>query len=208
MRRFEIIVVDDGSSDHTRWAAERAASTLAHVRVAFHHTNRGYGAALRTGFDAAREPSIFLMDSDGQFDPAEVRLLLDRWTQTTVVCGVRAYRSDPPARRLYNRAFFTIVNTRLGPTALDTNCGFKLFPREVTRGLVSDGALISTELLLRAREMGCSIVDVPVSHAPRTTGAATGANPRVVMRAFGELWRLDRRLRRDPSTRAALEPDN
>jgi glycosyltransferase involved in cell wall biosynthesis len=207
VQRFEIVVVDDGSRDHTRIAADRAASELSDVRVVSHPVNRGYGAALRTGFDAAREPWIFLMDSDGQFDPAEVALLLDKWTDSTVVCGVRTHRSDPLTRRLYNRAFFTIVNARLGRTVRDINCGFKLFPRTVARGLVSDGALISTELLLRARDAGCRFVDVPVSHSPRTTGTPTGANPRVVIRAFGELWQLDRRLRRKPVTRPALDPD-
>lgn len=206
--QFEIVVVDDGSTDGTRMAAEDAASTLTCVRVVSLPANRGYGAALRAGFDAAREPVIFLMDSDGQFDPAEVRLLLDRWSEGTAVCGVRAHRSDPLPRRLYNRAFFTIVTARLGRTALDINCGFKLFPRAVTRGLVSDGALISTELLLRARDAGCSIVDVAVTHAPRTTGTATGANPRVVMHAFGELWRLDRRLRQEPVARPLLDSDS
>ena len=205
--RYEVIVVDDGSSDATRIAAERVASELSDVRVVSHPRNRGYGAALRTGFDAAREPWIFLMDSDGQFDPAEATRLLDRWTATSVLCGIRAHRSDPLARRLYNRAFFTIVNVRLGRTAVDINCGFKLFPRTITRGLASDGALISTELLMRARDAGCRIVDVSVSHSPRRTGIPTGATPRVVMRAFRELWRLDRRLRREPLTRPALDPD-
>ena len=208
VRRFEVVVVDDGSTDGTRMSAEDTAAALSQVRIVSLPANRGYGAALRAGFDAAREPVIFLMDSDGQFDPAELALLLDRWSDTTVVCGVRAHRSDPLPRRLYNRAFFSIVNARLGRTALDINCGFKLFPRSVTRGLMSDGALISTELLLRARDAGCGIVNVPVSHAPRLTGTATGANPRVVMRAFGELYRLDRRLRHEPLTRPLLDSDS
>ena len=208
VERFEIVVVDDGSTDGTRISAEAVASELVRVRVVSLPANRGYGAALRAGFDAAHEPVIFLMDSDGQFDPAELALLLESWSNRTVVCGVRAHRSDPLARRLYNRAFFSIVNTRLGRTAQDINCGFKLFPRSVTRGLVSNGALISTELLLRARDAGCRIVNVPVSHAPRTTGTATGAHPRVVMRAFAELHRLDRRLRHDPLARPLLDSDS
>ena len=207
VERFEIVVVDDGSTDGTRNSAEHAGSELSRVRVVSLPATRGYGAALRAGFDAAREPAIFLMDSDGQFDPAELALLLDKWDDRTSVCGVRAHRSDPLARRLYNRAFFSIVNQRLGRTAEDINCGFKLFPRSVTRGLVSDGALIRTELLLRARDSGCRIVNVPVSHAPRTTGTATGANPRVVIRAFGELYRLDRRVHHGPLTRPLLDSD-
>ena len=112
-----------------------------------------------------------LMDSDGQFDPADVSLLLLRWDGRAVVCGDRQQRSDSLLRRLNNAAFFTLVRARFGRTARDVNCGFKLFPRAVGCGLSSDGALISTELLVRAREHGHAIVDVPVPHAPRLTGA-------------------------------------
>ena len=198
----ELLVVDDGSRDGTRAACETVARELPDVRVISHQMNRGYGAALRTGFEAARGSAIFLMDSDGQFDPTELRRLLELWGGNTVVCGYRARRNDPAARRAYNRAFFTIVNARVGRTARDINCGFKLFPRAVGTGLTSDGALISTELLVRARDRGCTIIDVPVSHAPRLTGSSTGANPRVVLRAFGELWERDRRLRRERTQNA------
>ena len=194
--KFEVLVVDDGSRDGTAAACEDVARELPEVRVIAHQVNRGYGAALRTGFEAARGSAVFLMDTDGQFDPADLHQLLEHWDGNTVVCGYRARRSDPAARRAYNRAFFTIVNARIGRTARDINCGFKLFPRAVGVGLTSDGALISTELLLRARDSGCTIVDVPVSHSPRLTGSPTGANPRVVLRAFAELWQLDRRMRR------------
>lgn len=202
---FEVIVVDDGSIDATRAEAERVARELPEVRVVYHDTNRGYGAALRTGFEAAQGRAIFLMDSDGQFDPCEIQRLLDHWDGHTVVCGYRAHRSDPLSRRLSNRAFFTIVNMRLGHTARDVNCAFKLFPRTLGCDLESDGALISTELLLRARSAGYRIVDVPVSHAPRLTGKATGSNPRVVARAFRELWELDRQRRRSDGSQGALD---
>lgn len=193
---FEVIVVDDGSGDSTRSRCEEMASELSGVRVLAHPVNRGYGAALRTGFEAARCDAIFLMDSDGQFDPADIRLLLSAWSPTAVVCGCRAERSDPLFRRLNNRAFFGIVSIAFGPTARDVNCGFKLFPRALGRGLGAEGALICTELLLRARAQGLRIIDVPVPHYPRLTGIPTGARPGVILRAFGELWRLRRRLHR------------
>ena len=113
-----------------------------------------------------------------------------------MVCGYREHRSDPALRRVFNAAFFTLVNARFGASARDINCGFKLFPRAAGQGLQAEGALISTELVLRARERN-GIVDVAVPHAPRLTGSPTGAKPSVVMRAFTELWHLDRRLRRE-----------
>jgi glycosyltransferase involved in cell wall biosynthesis len=197
LRMFEIIVVDDGSTDATQSECEAVARRLSEVRVISHARNLGYGSALRSGFDAARGSAIFLMDSDGQFDPSEVRRLLERWNGDCVVCGYRARRRDALARRAYNKAFFAIVNARVGLLARDVNCAFKLFPRAITAGLTAEGALISTELLVRARDGGCTLIDVPVSHSPRLTGSPTGAKPRVVLRAFAELWDLDRRLRRE-----------
>ena len=104
-------------------------------------------------------------------------------------------------RRAANAAFFLVVRAALGGSVWDANCGFKLFPRRVGVGLRSDGATISTELLLRARLSGYRIVNVAVPHYPRRTGRATGADARVVARAFRELWRL----RREPSQRG-LDP--
>ncbi|MGP8161781.1 MAG: glycosyltransferase family 2 protein [Candidatus Dormibacteria bacterium] len=203
---FEVIVVDDGSTDSTARRCLEVAAELGGIRVVSHRENRGYGAALRTGFEQAAGDAIFLMDSDGQFDPADLRLLLPHWSSTAVVCGCRAERRDPFIRRLSNRAFFRLVTLAFGPTARDVNCGFKLFSRAVGQGLTADGALVSTELLVRARAQGLGIVDVPVPHYPRLTGRPTGARPAVVLRAFAELWRLRRQLRGpQPSPRPAPE---
>jgi glycosyltransferase involved in cell wall biosynthesis len=199
--RFEIIVVDDGSGDAT---AERATTAAPDgpVRVLSHPRNRGYGAALRTGFEAASCDAVWLMDSDGQFDPRDVRLLLMHYAPDRVVAGCRIRRQDGAMRQASNLAFFAVVRAALGPVAADVNCGFKLFPAAVGRGLRSDGAMISSELLLRARRSGYRIIDVGVPHHPRRAGRATGSNPRVVAQAFTELWQL----RRDFSSLNSLAP--
>jgi glycosyltransferase involved in cell wall biosynthesis len=193
VEHFEIIVVDDGSSDATAERARNAAGR-ATLRVISHGENRGYGAALRAGFDAASCEAVWLMDSDGQFDPRDLRRLLPRYAHDHVVAGYRIDRQDGPIRLASNAAFFTLVRAAFGPVAIDVNCGFKLFPASVGRGLRCDGAMISTELLLRARRRGYRIVEVGVSHHPRRAGRATGSDPRVVANAFAELWRLRRRL--------------
>ena len=204
---FEVIVVDDGSTDSTRSRCEEIATTLPSVRLVSHAVNRGYGAALRTGFEAARCDAIFLMDSDGQFDPADIRLLLAHWSTAAVVCGCRANRRDPLIRRVNHRVFFRLVVALFGPTAQDVNCAFKLFPRALGQGLSADGALISAELLIRARARGLRIIDTPVPHYPRLTGKPTGARPSVILRAFAELWRLRHQLRQArPSARPAPPP--
>jgi glycosyltransferase involved in cell wall biosynthesis len=193
---FEVIVVNDGSSDGTEEACRLITSELGAVRVVSHANNQGYGAALRSGFESAVGEAVLLMDSDGQFDPRDLRLLLEHWDGATVVCGYRTRRADPMIRRLNHFAFFTLVNALFGTTARDVNCGFKLFPREVGQGLTSEGALVSTELLLRARQRHFRVVDVGVSHYPRLTGVPTGARLRVIARAAAELWRLRATLRR------------
>ena len=191
----EVIVVDDGSRDGTGELLaqlERATPTL---RVVTHPHNRGYGAALRSGFEAARYEWVFVMDADNQFDPADVTRLLERSPDADIVAGYRLQRKDPLVRRLNALAFFTLVRLLFGRLVRDVNCAFKLIRRDLLRqlDLRSDGALINTELLYRARERGARVVEVPVRHFPRSSGKQTGANPRVVLRAFAELITFRRR---------------
>jgi glycosyltransferase involved in cell wall biosynthesis len=189
---LEVIVVDDGSTDGTAAAVATVAEQLGRVVLVRHDRNRGYGGALRTGFETAGLEAVFLMDSDAQFDPADLALLLPHWGEDTLVAGYRARRQDPLPRRLNHAAFFALVRVALGPSLRDVNCAFKLFGRSLGVGLRAEGAMISTELALRARHLGWRVVEVPVPHHPRTTGTATGADPRVVARAFAELWRMRR----------------
>lgn len=198
----EIVVVDDGSNDGTGDAVRALAGELPQIRLLSHPHNLGYGAALRTGFEAASCEAVWLLDSDGQFDPADLGLLLELWEPGSLVAGYRSPRRDPWPRRLNHAAFFTLVRALTGPTLRDVNCAYKLFDRDLGRGLHSTGAMISTELALRARDRGCRIVEVAVPHHPRTTGSATGARPAVVGRAFVEL--LGMRADRD-AVNGALE---
>ncbi|MEA2670794.1 MAG: hypothetical protein QOG45_1014 [Chloroflexota bacterium] len=195
----EVVVVDDGSNDGTHERVLGLATELPATRLLTHPSNLGYGAALRTGFDAAWGEAVWLLDSDGQFDPADLSLLLPLWEPGSLVAGYRAQRQDPWTRRANHAAFFTLVRLLNGPTLRDVNCAFKLFARELGTGLHSQGAMISTELALRARDRGCRIVEVAVPHHPRTTGEATGARPAVVARAFVEL--LELRADRDAERR-------
>ena len=194
---YEIIVVDDGSGDDTAAVLDRLKAVYSTLRIVRHPQNRGYGAALRSGFEAARLPWVFLIDADNQFDASEIDLLLARAAEADIVAGYRLHRRDPLLRRLNALAFFTLARVLLGPLVRDVNCAFKLMRRDLLSrmALRSEGALISTEVLVLARRLEARIVEVPVHHYPRTAGKQTGANPRVVLRAFGELFRFRGELR-------------
>ncbi|HYB90489.1 MAG TPA: glycosyltransferase family 2 protein [Candidatus Binataceae bacterium] len=194
---YEVIVVDDGSRDHTGEIADRLASADPHVRVVHHEINRGYGGAVISGIRAARMPYVLLSDGDGQFDPADVRKLAARMPEYDVVCGHRVRRADPLMRRINGKAWTTLVRVLLGVTISDIDCGFKLFKREVLDGmeLRAHGAMISTELMARIAGRSAKVCEVEVQHLPRLAGEQSGANLRVVARAFKELFQLFGELR-------------
>lgn len=197
-RSFEIIVVDDGSRDGSAALLERLKAEHSQLRVVRHPVNRGYGAAIRSGFEAARLSWVFMMDADNQFDPEEIAALLARTPSADIVAGYREHRGDPLPRRLNAWAFFSLVRILFGPLVRDVNCAFKLIRRDLLAGMIltSNGALINTEVLVLARHAGARIAEVPVHHYPRTVGTQTGANPRVVLRAFRELFAFRAELRK------------
>jgi glycosyltransferase involved in cell wall biosynthesis len=197
-RAFEVIVVDDGSRDGTAEVLERLQAIHPRLRVVRHPVNRGYGAALRSGFAAARYPWVFLMDADNQFDPADVAVLLARAADADIVAGYRKQRRDPLPRRLNAWAFFTLVTILFGRLARDVNCAFKLMRRDLLARmeLHSEGALINTEVFVLARQLHARVVEVPIQHYPRTNGRQTGASVRVVVRAFSELLAFKAEMRK------------
>ncbi len=207
---YEIVVVNDGSRDRTREILVRlmASEPDLHLRTICHTRNQGYGAALASGFDASRAELVLMLDADGQFDVAEVvHLLAAMDDETDLAIGFRARRADPPLRLLNAWGWKHLVNGLFGYTARDIDCAFKLFRRTVWQSMhvESRGATFSAEFLILARRLGFGIVEVPVSHFPRTAGSPTGAHPRVIARAFVELFQLRRRLTRDPGGFPAVQ---
>ncbi len=195
---FEVILVDDGSTDRTPAACAELAGADPRIRVATHPVNRGYGAALRTGFAAARMDLVTFTDGDGQFDLRELNHLLERLPGHEMVIGYRLRRADRWPRRLTAWAWGVLIGILFGVRPRDLDCGFKLFRREIVQGLdlQADGAFISTELLALASRAGHRIAQVGVNHYPRQHGSSTGNDPRVILRAFVELFSFWRGLRR------------
>jgi glycosyltransferase involved in cell wall biosynthesis len=198
VREFEVIVVDDGSRDRTAELAERLAAADPRVQLVRHATNRGYGAALKSGFAAATKELVFFTDGDLQFDLSELGLLLERIEGADVVAGYRVARRDPLHRRLNAFLWNRLTRLVVGLPVRDVNCAFKLFRRQALAAippLEADGAMISAELMVKLARSGARIREVGVHHFPRTGGKQTGANPRVILKALGELLALSRKLR-------------
>jgi glycosyltransferase involved in cell wall biosynthesis len=191
---YEIIVVNDGSSDMTRVIADNLKYRNPRVKVVHHEQNQGYGAALVSGLRAAKYDYIFFTDADLQFDISEISKLLEHVPEHQVVIGYRAKRRDP-FMRLVNAKGWNILNRLFfGLKVKDIDCAFKLFDRRVIDDLkiVSRGAMISAEILIRLQRQGIKFKEVPVTHLPRTQGSPTGAKPAVIIRAFRELIMLYR----------------
>jgi glycosyltransferase involved in cell wall biosynthesis len=193
--RFEVVCVDDGSRDGTGAIADRLAATHPDVvRVVHHPHNLGYGAAVRSGLAAARFPLVSFTDGDRQFRVADLARLLRRLDDSAadVVVGYRIHRADPPLRLAYARAYRLSLRLFFGLRVRDPDCACKLFRRDALDGVAveSDGAFLSAELLIKIGARGRRIVETGVPHHPRTAGRASGANPRVVLRAVRDFWRL------------------
>jgi glycosyltransferase involved in cell wall biosynthesis len=198
--RFEIIAVDDGSTDGTGPIADRlAAANPGLVRVVHHVTNLGYGAALRSGFRAARFGLVAFTDGDRQFRVADLGRLTARLAGPDLpdaVVGFRIRRADPALRTLYARLYWLANRTFFGLRIRDVDCACKLFRRQALAGVrvASGGAFFSAELLIKVRAAGRNVVEVGVDHYPRTAGSQTGAKLSVIWRSVVDFWSLRLRL--------------
>jgi glycosyltransferase involved in cell wall biosynthesis len=194
---WEVIIVNDGSRDRTEEIANRLAAEIPGVRAVHNHPNLGYGGALARGFRAATKNWVFYTDGDGQFDFEEIPKLLPLLKTHDIVSGYRLDRKDPLMRKLNAFAWSTLVNLLFRIGLRDIDCAFKIYPRTFIQRveLKSRGALIDTEMLAKARNLGYSIAQLGVHHYPRTAGQQTGANFRVILRAFKELFGLYRQIK-------------
>lgn len=205
---FEIIIVDDGSSDSTGQIADKIADRNSRVKVTHHQTNLGYGEALKSGFKAAKKELVFYTDGDGQFDISELPPLLPLLKRYDIVSCYRLNRQDNLIRKINGWGWSKLTGLLFGIKVRDIDCAFKLYKREIFDNIEmsSSGALIDAEILARAARRGYSITQKGVHHYPRTAGAQTGANLKVILRAFKELFMLYNRIRKEkPGTNTSDE---
>ena len=204
---YEIIVVDDGSRDRTGEIADRLAASNPHIRVIHNRPNRGYGGALMAGFAAASKPLSFFMDSDGQFDIRDIAGLIRLREQGyRVVLGYREHRRDAFMRKINAWGWNRLGRLLFGLRIHDVDCAFKLFDTNLVNvcAVRAEGAMVNTELLVKLKKLGVPYIETPVRHYPRQHGSATGANLRVIARAFRELMKLHGKIK---GWDAALPPE-
>jgi len=189
---YEIIIVNDGSKDRTGEIADRLARENPAVRTIHHEKNLGYGAALQSGFKNATKELVFYTDGDGQFKIEEIVKLLPLIEEYDIVSGYRLKRMDPFIRKVNAFLWGLLVNTLFKIRVRDVDCAFKLYRRKIFEEitLTSQGALIDTEILAKAKAKGYRIAEVGVNHYPRLAGRQTGAKLSVIIKAFVELLKL------------------
>lgn len=192
--KWEIIMVDDGSSDNTATIGNNLVKNNKNLSLVSYVPNRGYGGALKEGFAHSKYKYIVFVDGDGQFDFSEVSKFVEKIKSSDLVIGYRKKRKDQFVRhilmnmlKVWDFVFFRFYFR-------DIDCGFKMFNKEVIEKispLRSEGAMITTEILAKAKRKKLKITEVEVMHYPRQFGVQSGANVPVVVRAILEsfiLW--------------------
>ncbi len=182
---YEVIVVENGSTDYTVEVLESLEKRYPHLRVMIHRQPLGYGGALRVGFASATKDLIFYTDGDAQYDPREIKVLLPAMRDDIdVVNGWKIDRSDPLHRIIIGRVYHHTVKLLFGFKLKDVDCDFRLIRREVfeTIDLESDSGTICLELVKKLQDAGYRFAEVPVHHYHRTYGQSQFFN-------FPRLWR-------------------
>ena len=190
---FEIVVVNDGSRDHTRDVLAELAGLIPELRVVEHETNRGYGGALRTGFASASKDFIFYTDGDAQYDPREMRALVEAMDDgVDFVNGYKIGRSDPFHRVVIGRIYHWTVRLAFGLRLRDVDCDFRLLRRSVFDRveLTKTSGVICVEMMKKVQDAGFSIREVPVHHYHRAYGKSQFFNFPRVARTLLDLSRL------------------
>ena len=170
---FEVIIVNDGSVDATARIADELARTYSEVKVVHHHGNRGYGGALRTGFETATRELVFYTDGDAQYDPAEMAVLWEAFTDNVdLVNGYKISRSDPLHRIVLGRVYHHTVRLLFGLRVRDVDCDFRLLRRSIFDkvALEKSSGVICLEMMKKIQDAGFRIAEVPVHHYHRAYG--------------------------------------
>src|SRR6266478_1340198 len=194
---YEVIVVNDGSADHTPLVLSELQSVYPKLRVIHHPVNRGYGSALRTGFDAASKDWIFYTDGDAQYDVRELEKLVPLMTaDVDIVNGYKISRSDPFHRIIVGRIYCWLVRLAFGIKIRDVDCDFRLVRRAGYNRvrLCSTSGTICVEMIKSFQDAGLRFAEAPVNHYHRAYGKSQFFNFKRLLKTFRDLsslwWQL------------------
>ena len=192
-KKYEILVINDGSTDKTEQIVNKIIKTNKNVRMISHNPNKGYGGALKTGLYNARYKYTAYIDADGQFDLSEIDRFLPHIGKYDIVIGYRAQRADHGLRKvvalmlkIWNLVWFRFW-------VKDVDCAFKLWKTEIINKipkLKTESAITETEWMIKVKQAGFKIKEVPVGHYERIGGQSTGGNLKVIARAAKDTFKL------------------
>jgi glycosyltransferase involved in cell wall biosynthesis len=187
---YEVIVTNDGSSDHTALVLDEIAKVCPELHVIHHAKNKGYGAALRSGFSAATKEWVFYTDGDAQYNPLELVNLVNALRDgIDVVNGYKISRNDPLSRKIIGRFYHHLVKFAFGFKLKDVDCDFRLIRRSIFDAihLESETGSICLEMVKKFQDAGYNFAEVPVTHFHRQYGKSQFFN-------FGRIWRTGMHL--------------
>ena len=192
---YELVIVDDCSTDRTPQLADALAAADPHVRVVHHEVNRGLGGAIKTGFDTVRGDVVLYTDADLPFEMLELgrALRVLRHYEADMVSAYRLDRTgEGPRRAVYSFVYNSLITSVFKTRVRDVNFAFKLVRRHVLDAArpVSEGSFIDAELVIRAQRLGFHIVQIGVDYFPRTRGVSTLSSPAVIRRMLREMREL------------------
>jgi glycosyltransferase involved in cell wall biosynthesis len=190
---YEVIVIDDGSPDHTGALLDEMARSFPWLKVVHHDQNRGYGGALRTGFETAAKELVFYTDGDAQYDPREMTKLWQALgPEVDFVNGYKISRNDPLHRVVIGKLYHWFVKLMFRLRLRDVDCDFRLMRRDVFRKVVltRSSGVICVELMKKVQDHGFRIAEVPVHHYHRSYGKSQFFNFPRVFRTLVDLARL------------------
>ncbi len=193
---WEVIIVNDGSKDKTEEISKSLVKSDKRIKLITHNPNQGYGGALKSGLYNSKYDWIAFTDSDGQFDFAEIVNFIEKQSQTQADLVVGYYKKRQVSNfkiltsKMWELAVFVLFDLKVH----DIDCGFKFISKTVVDKIPKleseRGAFISSEFLIKAKKAGFKIVEIPVTHYPRTKGAGTGRNLDVIIKSFVDLFKL------------------
>ncbi len=206
--KFEIVLVNDGSKDKTREIAKKLEAKYPSVRLVSQR-NKGYGGAVKRGFKEAKYDWVFFSDGDLQFDLNEITKFIPFAKNNDLVIGYRKVRAEGFKRKLladtlkvWNRIFLGFPRS-----IRDIDCAFKLIRKEVivaASPLVSDGAMVTTEFLLKSYRNGYKFKQIGVNHYKRQFGSSTGSNLKVIFKAVRDTFILSYLLAKESMPKFGL----